>query len=65
MAAIKRIPVADDPDAIFYDEFNKLVASGDSHLATLIDPSTQAAVATIVLGGKPEFATLDASTRLL
>jgi YVTN family beta-propeller protein len=67
MAAIKRIPVADDPDAIFYDEFNKLVyvASGDSHLATLIDPSTQATVATIALGGKPEFATLDASTGLL
>lgn len=67
MTAIKRIPVADDPDAIFYDDFNKLVyvASGDSHLATLIDPSTQATVATIALGGKPEFATLDASTRLL
>jgi YVTN family beta-propeller protein len=67
MAAIKRIPVPDDPDAIFYDGINKLVyvASGDSHLATLIDPSTQATLATIPLGGKPEYATLDASTRLL
>ena len=67
MAAIKRIPVVDDPDAIFYDDFNKLVyvASGDSHLATLIDPSTRATLATIPLGGKPEYATLDASTRLL
>jgi hypothetical protein len=37
MVLIKRIPVVDDPDAIFYDAFNKLVyvASGDSHLATL------------------------------
>jgi YVTN family beta-propeller protein len=67
MAAVKRIPVADDPDAIFYDEFNRLVyvASGDSHLATLIDPMTRLTLATIPLGGKPEFATLDASTKLL
>jgi YVTN family beta-propeller protein len=67
MALIKRIPVADDPDAIFYDEFDKLVyvASGDSHLATLIDPSTQTTIATIPLGGAPEYAALDASTRLL
>jgi len=67
MAVIKRIPVADDPDAIFYDEFDKLVyvASGDSHLATLIDPSTQTTIATIRLGGAPEYAALDSSTRLL
>jgi YVTN family beta-propeller protein len=67
MVAIKRIPVADDPDAIYYDEEDKLmyVANGDSHLATLIDPLTQAALATIPLGGKPEFVTFDATTRLL
>jgi YVTN family beta-propeller protein len=67
MALIKRIPVADDPDAIFYDELNKLVyvASGDSQLATLIDPSTQTTFATIPLGGAPEYATLDAATKLL
>jgi YVTN family beta-propeller protein len=67
MAVIKRIPVADDPDAIFYDEFDKLVyvASGDSHLATLIDPSTRTTIATIPLGGAPEYAALDSSTRLL
>jgi len=67
MTVIKRIPVANDPDAIFYDEFDKLVyvASGDSHLATLIDPSTQTTIATIPLGGAPEYAALDASTRLL
>jgi DNA-binding beta-propeller fold protein YncE len=48
MTGIKRIPIADDPDAIVYDEFDKLlyVASGDSHLATLIDPSTRTTVAT-------------------
>jgi YVTN family beta-propeller protein len=67
MVLIKRIPVADGPDGIFYDEFDKLVyvASGDSHLATLIDPSTQTTLATIPLGGAPEYATLDAATRLL
>jgi YVTN family beta-propeller protein len=67
MTLIKRIPVADDPDAIFYDEFDKLVyvASGDSHLATLIDPSTQTTLATIPLGGAPEYATLDTATKLL
>jgi YVTN family beta-propeller protein len=67
MVVIKRIPVADDPDAIFYDDFDKLVyvASGDSHLATLIDPSTQTSIATIPLGGAPEYAALDASTGLL
>src|ERR1700736_4780097 len=67
MLLIKRIPVADDPDAIFYDELDKLVyvASGDSHLATLIDPSTQTTIATIPLGGAPEYAAFDASTRLL
>lgn len=67
MLVVKRIPVADGPDAIFYDEFDKLVyvASGDSHLATLIDPSTQTTVATIPLGGEPEYAAIDPSTRLL
>ena len=67
MAVIKRIPVADDPDALFYDEFDKLVyvASGDSHLATLIDPATQATIATIPLGGAPEYAAFDTSTKLL
>jgi YVTN family beta-propeller protein len=67
MAVIKRIPVADDPDAILYDEFDKVVyvASGDSHLATLIDPSSQTTIATIPLGGAPEYAALDSSTRLL
>ena len=67
MIIIKRIPVADDPDAIFYDGFDKLVyaASGDSHRATLIDPSTQSPVGTIDFPGKPEYAALDPSNKLL
>ena len=67
MTGIKRLPVADDPDAIFYDEIDKLlyVASGDSHLATLVDPSTRTTVATIALNGAPEYAAFDRSTKLL
>ena len=67
MLVVKRIPVADDPDAIFYDETNRLVyvASGNSHLATLIDPSTQMMLATIPLGGAPEYAALDVAAKLL
>src|SRR5882762_4314054 len=67
MLLVKRIPVADDPDAIFYDETNRLVyvASGDSHLATLIDPSTQTMLTTIPLGGAPEYAALDIPAKLL
>jgi YVTN family beta-propeller protein len=67
MLLVKRIPVSDDPDAIFYDETNRLVyvASGNSHLATLIDPSTQVMLATIPLGGAPEYAALDVPAKLL
>jgi len=40
---IKRIPVADDADAITLRPTSKLVyvANGDAHLATLIDPVTR------------------------
>jgi DNA-binding beta-propeller fold protein YncE len=67
MRLVKRIPVADDADGIFYDPANKLIdaVSGDSKVATLIDPAIQASVATIALGGAPEFAAFDAQTRRL
>lgn len=67
MRLVKRIPVAEDADAIFYDPFEKTVyvANGDAKLATLIDPAAQAAIGTIPLGGKPEFAVLDSRTKLL
>jgi YVTN family beta-propeller protein len=66
MKPIARIPVAEDPDAVFFDPLHNLVyvANGDAHLATLIDPDTRAVVATIPLGGKPEFSALDARTGL-
>src|SRR5258708_22871134 len=67
MRLAQRIPVADAPDGIFYDPANKLIyaASGDAKVATLIDPATQAKVATIPLGGVPEFAAFDSQTKLL
>jgi YVTN family beta-propeller protein len=67
MKAVTRIPVPEDPDAIFFDSLHGLiyVANGDAHQATLIDPVTRRVVSTIPLGGKPEFATADPRTRLI
>ena len=61
MREISRIPVAEDPDAIFFDSAHDLVyvANGDAHLATLIDPHGRTVVGTIALGGKPEFSAFD------
>jgi YVTN family beta-propeller protein len=66
MKPLARIPVAEDPDAVFFDTSHNLVyvANGDAHLATLIDPDTRAVVATIPLGGKPEFSALDSKSGL-
>src|SRR5258708_38591995 len=61
MKLSKRIPVADDPDGIFYEPQHKMiyVANGDAHTATLIDPAIGATVASIPLDGRPEYATYD------
>ena len=66
MKPIARIPVPEDPDAVFFDSLHHLVyvANGDAHLATLIDPDSHAVVATIALGGKPEFSAVDSKTGL-
>jgi YVTN family beta-propeller protein len=66
MKPLARIPVADDPDAVFFDSAHNVVyvANGDAHLATLIDPNTRAVVATIPLGGKPEFSAVDPKSGL-
>jgi YVTN family beta-propeller protein len=63
---VTRIPVADDPDGIFYISANHsiYVASGDGKTATLIDPATQKVSATIPLDGKPEFGVFDTQTNL-
>jgi YVTN family beta-propeller protein len=66
LTLIRHIPVADDPDGIFYDPASKeiYVASGDAKLVTLIDPTKQETVAIIRLTGKPEFAAFDSQTGL-
>jgi YVTN family beta-propeller protein len=66
MRLVKRIPVADDPDGIFYISSSRIiyVASGDAKTATLIDPAAQTVAATIPLGGKAEFGAFDPQTNL-
>jgi len=66
MSIVSRIPVADDPDGIFYIAPNHTIyaACGDGKTATLIDPATQKVSATISLPGKPEFGVFDTKTNL-
>lgn len=67
LQSIGRIQVQDDPDAILYDQTLSLiyVANGDAGVGTLIDPQSRTVVATIALGGKPEFPALDPQSGLL
>lgn len=52
-----RIPAAEDTDAIVYDSVSNRVftLNGDAHSSTVIDPQAGKAIATIALGGKPEY----------
>ncbi len=52
-----RIPAAEDADAIIYDASSNRVFTfnGDAHSSTVIDPAAGKAVATVALGGKPEY----------
>ncbi|HWW39444.1 hypothetical protein [Pedobacter sp.] len=53
---LKQIPVGQNPDAIFYDDFSKniIVFNGHSANASIINPVNDKVIATIDLGGKPE-----------
>jgi len=64
---LKKIPAGDDPDAIIYDENVRLVYAGNHNgkSATLIDPTTLTVVATILLGGEPEYPQADPDTGLI
>ena len=55
---LSQIATGENPDAIFYDEFSKLLitCNGKTNDLSLIDPATQKLVATIAVGGKPETA---------
>ncbi len=52
-----RIPAAEDADAIIYDPSSNRVFTfnGDAHSSTVIDPTAGTRVATVDLGGKPEY----------
>ncbi len=58
---IGEIKVGKKPDAIVYDSVTKRVfaMNGDSESYTAIDPSDNRVLATVALGGGPEFAVAD------
>jgi DNA-binding beta-propeller fold protein YncE len=58
---IKKIPVAKDPDYIFYDPKTKrvLVCHGDGEVITAIDPAKESVIGEVKLGGGAEAAVVD------
>lgn len=54
---IRRIPAAEDADAILFDSASNRVFSlnGDAHSSTVIDPRAGTLITNIPLGGKPEY----------
>jgi YVTN family beta-propeller protein len=65
-AALGKIAVGTNPDAIFYDEFSKKVYAfnGKSSDASVIDPATDKVVVTIPLVGKPETGVSDGKGKI-
>jgi len=61
-----QIATGQNPDAIMYDAFSKLIitCNGRSADLSLIDPVTEKVVATIPVGGKPETAVADEKGKL-
>jgi hypothetical protein len=57
LAELKRIPAAEDADAIIYDAASDHVFSlnGDANTTTVIEPRQGRAIANLPLGGKPEY----------
>jgi YVTN family beta-propeller protein len=60
------IPVGQNPDAIFYDDFSKkiMTCNGRSNDATFVDPATDKVVGTVPLGDKPETAVSDGKGKI-
>ncbi|MBC7400519.1 MAG: YncE family protein [Mucilaginibacter sp.] len=63
---LNEVPVGENPDAIFYDDFSKkiITCNGRSKDATVFDPATEKVVATIPLGDKPETAVSDGKGKI-
>ena len=67
LALLKKIRVTgEDPDGITYDPFSRciFVFNGKSENVTVIDSRTDKVVATIALGGSPEFSAADGNGQL-
>ena len=66
LKVLAEIPVGQNPDAIFYDDFSKkiITCNGRSKDATILDPVTEKVVATVPLGDKPETAVSDGKGKI-
>jgi YVTN family beta-propeller protein len=64
---LKKIAAGDDPDAIIYEEKVHLVyaANHNGKTAMLIDPVTLTVIATIPLGGEPEYPRADPDSGMI
>ncbi len=58
---LKEVPVGQNPDAILYDPFTRRVFAfnGRSRSASVLDCGLDSVIATLPVGGKPEFAVTD------
>jgi DNA-binding beta-propeller fold protein YncE len=61
LKTLKKIPVAEDPDFVFYDARDNrvLVDHGDAAAITAIDPGNETVIGKIALGGGAEAAVVD------
>ena len=66
LAVIKRVHADDDADAILFDPATKRVftMNGDAGTSSVIDPTTGTRIASIPLGGKPEYGVSDGHGRV-
>src|SRR5579862_674152 len=63
---ITQIPAGQNPDAIMYDDYSKMIitCNGRGKNLSLIDPSTNKLVDSIPVGGKPETAVSDGEGKI-
>ncbi len=61
LRAVGEVKTGGNPDCIIYDEASKHIFTfnGRTHASTVINPADGSVVATIPLGGRPEFAVAD------
>jgi DNA-binding beta-propeller fold protein YncE len=66
LRVLRRTRAGDDADAVVYDPVSRRVVSlnGDANTASVIDPVSGRLLATIALGGKPEFGVAASDGRL-